>query len=717
MRHKFYINLFILALVLLSISSFFVNATQDYAVITADNVAQLTEIQRLGNGYMNDALAWSQDGSLIAVGGKRGLWLYSSLDGKPEFYEINVSDKAFNVDSILFAPDGNLVLLSDGEQVIAYNIEQQSIQYIIEGRRVLTTSNNQDWFAYEVVTGVRVAEIETGNIVYDLSYVGELYWLDESETDGHYADRNSINYAQFMPDDKNLIVRWETSYVAHYFAGFDIWSLDSSESFRTGFDEAYAFGQRNMELVFLAPDGTIRGVDEGKILSTENIVPLEDAATQFTSPSLEKGDIIASFVAGNYGHEREAGNPDSRQRMTGIWDIDTGEQIMRIPDTGKLVLSPDNTKIAINRTIYDIATGESLVSFQTDVYEPLSHGNRILLYGVDNTVRLLDSISHNEIAILPMSRNEISWHSLYGETLLLNSEDRQHIVSVSLITGGIIANFESDDPLLAGGDFNSDGRYLLTTDYGSVKLLWNAKTGEQISLPDYDILASYFVGNEIITWHPESSSVVFYDVVVQKPMKSFFVGLDDVEIPQIVQVYAEQYVVVVADDTIHIYDWETGEQLLSLDTVSYVYHVSFNTKSQYFAYQTPDWNIEVISLPEGNHIGTIESYQNMDFGFGSESTIYIANDYGFIEYYDIETGEVVDPPALPEREPSPILKTESLRFFKSDTVLQIEDMNGTILTQLETGQSYHSIHLSSDETRLFVDYFDGTVGIWAVNEE
>jgi WD40 repeat protein len=590
---------------------------------------------------------------------------------------------------------------------------------VIEGRRVLTISNNQDWFAYEVVTGLRNAEIETGNLVYDLSYEDELYWLDESELDGG-GYGNSISYAQFMLNDESLIVRWESSFIAHYFGGFDIWSLYAPEPFRTRFDDVYEFGEGYMDLVFLAPDGEVLGIDDNEIMSAEGTIPLEYVATASGYSFVGNSVGNASYVAGSYKHGIESGNLEAWQAMTGIWNIETGEQIMLIPDTGRLIFSPDNSKIAIDRAIYDVATGERLALPKSDVYHVLSRGNRLLFQSIDNTVRLLDASSLTEIATLPMSRKEMRWYSLYGETLLLKSKDRRRMVSVSLITGETLAIFEREDPILEGVDFSSDERYLLTSTYGAERniLLWDAETGEQINLPEYEIIDSYFTErDEIIVWHPESGSLVFYDVATQEPAKSFFVATGDVESPERVEIYAEEYLVIVSADTIRIYDLESAEQLLTLDTDAYIYELDFQPENQYLAYQTSEWDIEVISLPDGNHVATLEMYQNTNLvGFRSESTIFMANDYGFIGYYDIETGELVEPPPPPPRDPFPIVETDSLRFFRSDTLIRIEDIEGNVLTQIEMGQPY-SLTLSNDETRLFVDYPDGTVGIWGVEGE
>jgi WD40 repeat protein len=71
-------------------------------LITADNAAQLTRLAILGRGWINQ-IAWSPDGTILAVASSAGVWLHDSadLDAAPRFLETRADTW-----SVAFSPDG-----------------------------------------------------------------------------------------------------------------------------------------------------------------------------------------------------------------------------------------------------------------------------------------------------------------------------------------------------------------------------------------------------------------------------------------------------------------------------------------------------------------------------------------------------------------------------------------------------------------------------------
>jgi WD40 repeat protein len=74
-------------------------------LITADNAAQLTRLTILGRGWINQ-IAWSPDGTTLAVGTSSGVWLHdaANLDAAPRFLETRADTW-----SVAFSPDGRLL--------------------------------------------------------------------------------------------------------------------------------------------------------------------------------------------------------------------------------------------------------------------------------------------------------------------------------------------------------------------------------------------------------------------------------------------------------------------------------------------------------------------------------------------------------------------------------------------------------------------------------
>jgi WD40 repeat protein len=73
-----------------------------HPLITADNAGQLTRLAVLGRGWINQ-IAWSPDGTTLAVGSSAGVWLHdtANLAAAPRFLETRADTW-----SVAFSPDG-----------------------------------------------------------------------------------------------------------------------------------------------------------------------------------------------------------------------------------------------------------------------------------------------------------------------------------------------------------------------------------------------------------------------------------------------------------------------------------------------------------------------------------------------------------------------------------------------------------------------------------
>lgn len=90
-------------------------AQEDMSIITPENIAQLTELQVIGRGVIYNAI-YSPDGTLIAVAGSRGIWLYDAqnLDAEPRL--LNGHDGP--VTTIAFSPDGRLLASGSTDEFV-----------------------------------------------------------------------------------------------------------------------------------------------------------------------------------------------------------------------------------------------------------------------------------------------------------------------------------------------------------------------------------------------------------------------------------------------------------------------------------------------------------------------------------------------------------------------------------------------------------------------
>src|SRR5687768_15217567 len=70
--------------------------------ISIDNIHQLQELQRIGNGYVS-ALAWSPDGTKLAAAGSIGVWIFEGIGSAPHLLEGHRGI----VNDVVWSPDGN----------------------------------------------------------------------------------------------------------------------------------------------------------------------------------------------------------------------------------------------------------------------------------------------------------------------------------------------------------------------------------------------------------------------------------------------------------------------------------------------------------------------------------------------------------------------------------------------------------------------------------
>lgn len=97
------ISLMIFLVLILACPAAAQDENTQHPLITADNAAQITRLAILGRGWINQ-IAWSPDGTTLAVGSSAGVWLHDAadLDAVPRFLETRADTW-----SVRFSPDGH----------------------------------------------------------------------------------------------------------------------------------------------------------------------------------------------------------------------------------------------------------------------------------------------------------------------------------------------------------------------------------------------------------------------------------------------------------------------------------------------------------------------------------------------------------------------------------------------------------------------------------
>src|SRR5690606_23339682 len=105
----------------------------------------------------------------------------------------------------------------------------------------------------------------------------------------------------------------------------------------------------------------------------------------FEDASIKSDGTVPSFsLAGNLitvPYYQTNPNDNQSQNWTGVWDVESGEQVARLPYHEAASLSPDGSKIEIGLEIYELSNGIILKELRFDSYELLLRNyERILHY-------------------------------------------------------------------------------------------------------------------------------------------------------------------------------------------------------------------------------------------------------------------------------------------------------------------------------------------------
>jgi len=93
--------------------------TAPHPVISPDNAAQLELLETLGSGYVGD-VEWSPDGSLLALSGSLGVWLYHPDDLNTPI-TLLTTDSSF-ISSVIFSRDGSRLAFADTEGIHLWDL-------------------------------------------------------------------------------------------------------------------------------------------------------------------------------------------------------------------------------------------------------------------------------------------------------------------------------------------------------------------------------------------------------------------------------------------------------------------------------------------------------------------------------------------------------------------------------------------------------------------
>lgn len=378
-------------------------AQEERAVITAANAGELTEIGRLGSGYLRDSLAW-KDENRLAVVSTLGITTFNLSDNTSEETEID-----YPVWTLLTSESG-VTAVSTTSQPILVNAET--------GAEGITLSDPYMVDVFQVAMhGTRVATLsQDGTVrVWDAITGERLQVLHAQPVNGYSGIPNSM--LTFSPDG-TLLAAGSANQVY-------VWA--------NGTETPTIFDVRGgVSAIALTDTRVIAGGQSG--LLTIFDVANKDAPL-FTIPA--HGYPVRKIIATD--ESIISAGDDNR---LAVWDATTGTEKLVLVGDGQvqdMVLDPSGTKLALKSF-----QGLKVVSTETGavLFENRAQGQDILEVALNPTNSLIATIT-----FMPTSLN--LWHIQTGAVTGINS----------IFTAQGL-EFSPDGSRLAALTFASEGKML-----------------------------------------------------------------------------------------------------------------------------------------------------------------------------------------------------------------------------------------------------------------
>ena len=335
--------------------------------INASNADQVEQLMRIGKGTIQQ-VAYSPDGSQIAVASSIGIYLYNSRTLEEEAHH---ADDVY-IQSIAWSPDGkrlasgsydNIIILWDADSGESLQTLKGHTNYVFsvawspDGKRLASGSYDKAIILWDADNGERLQTLE-----------------------GHSTGVASIAWS---PDGKRLMS-------GSYDNTIILWDADSGESLQTL--EGHTSG---VSSVAWSPDG--KRLASG---SDDNTVILWDA---------DNGKRLQTLEGHTTGVSSVAWSPDGKRLASGswdntiiLWDADSGERLQslegHISGVSSVAWSPDGKRLmsgSYDNTIilWDADSGERLQILEghstgvaSIAWSP--DGSMIVTGSYDGTIRL-----------------------------------------------------------------------------------------------------------------------------------------------------------------------------------------------------------------------------------------------------------------------------------------------------------------------------------------
>ena len=451
-------------------------------------------IARLGKGRINE-VAFSPDGSLLAVASSFGIWLYDAATSRELALLLGHTSDVY---SVSFSPDGSTLASGSRDNTVKlWDVATRRNIATLEGHTsaVISVSFSPD--------GNTLASGSSDNTVklWDVATRRNIATLE-----GHSGSVNSVS---FSPDGSTLASgSWDNT--------VKLWDVATRRNIATL--EAH---RGSVSSVSFSPDGSTLASGS----SHNTTVKLWDVATRRNIATLEGHTRwVYSVSFSPDGNTLASGSYDNTVKL---WDVATRQNTATLTGHTSAVysvsFSPDGSTLATGSNdntvkLWDVATKSWYFFTHTGVAGKVSFspdGSTLASGSWDNTVKLWDVATRRNIATLEGHRGSVRSVSFSpdGSTLASGSNDRT-VKLWDVATRRNIATLEGHTSWVYSVSFSPDGNTLASGSSDNTVKLWDVATRRNIATltghtsvvnsvsfsPDGSTLASGSHDNTVKLW-------------------------------------------------------------------------------------------------------------------------------------------------------------------------------------------------------------------------
>lgn len=520
-------------------------------------------IARLGKGNIQEIM-YSPDGTRFAVATTIGVWIYDAQTGE------------------------ELDLITGG-----HKDEVRSAAYSSDGKTIATISRDKT---------VKLWDARTGKLQKTLI--------------GHKGAVLSVAYS---PDGKTLAT-------GDVDATIQLWNAHTGENIKTltGHTEVISsvvFSPNSKTIASSNNDGTIRfwDVERGQLINTLSGYP------QYRDLIVYSPDGRTLLVANDPHY-----NPN-RDTQVVILDKTYTIQMLNVA-TGKLIrtfsslnyincftFSPDGETIAISDGerfgVWNATTGKHLKTFIEDIHEVYSiayspDGKTIATCNLDGTIQWWDAQTGKNIKTFTGYINV--WRAIKyspdGKTIAITESNDVSLWNTT--TGKHLKTLKGHESFIPGFTFSPDGHTIATGSTDGTARLWDAHTGENIS---------------ILVKHTDN---------VDTPIR--------IDTP----VYSSDGKTIAAlskDNWVWLWDAHTGKTIIAIPgKVSHFSRFVFSPDGRILATKSRNKPVQLWDTTTGKNIKTLMGLYAHDIVFSPDGKTIATYADDIVQLWDIITGENIN---------------------------------------------------------------------------